>query len=50
MDRDVKHGCCSCTHYKLPLKQEPCKGCVRWSNWEDKDKTATNEADKKGAR
>ena len=32
---DVKHGCCSCTHYKLPLKQEPCKSCNQWSNWED---------------
>ena len=35
MERDVKHGCCDCTHYKLPLKQEPCKSCQRWSNWED---------------
>ena len=36
MDRDVKHGCCSCTHYKLPMNKEPCKGCKRWSRWEDK--------------
>ena len=35
MERDVKHGCCSCTHYTLPLKKEPCKSCQRWSNWED---------------
>ena len=37
MERDVKHGCCSCTHYNLPTSKEPCKGCVRWSKWEDKD-------------
>ena len=35
MDREVKNGCCSCTHYKLPMSKEPCKGCKRWSNWED---------------
>lgn len=37
MERDVKHGCCSCTYYKLPMSKEPCKGCERWSRWEDKD-------------
>ena len=37
MDSDVKHGCCSCTYYKLPMSKEPCKGCKRWSRWEDKD-------------
>lgn len=34
-ERDVKNGCCSCTHYKLPMSKAPCKGCKRWSNWED---------------
>ncbi len=37
MERDVKRGCCSCTHYKLTMKQEPCKSCKDWSGWEDKD-------------
>ena len=37
MERDVKHGCCSCTYYKLPMSKEPCKSCERWSRWEDKD-------------
>ena len=37
MDRDVKHGCCSCAYYKLPMSKEPCKSCERWSRWEDKD-------------
>lgn len=36
-ERDVKHGCCSCTHYKLPMSKAPCKDCKRWSHWEDKD-------------
>lgn len=34
-DRNVKNGCCSCTHYKLPMSKAPCKGCKRWSHWED---------------
>lgn len=37
MERDVKHGCCSCTYYKFPMNKEPCKNCKRWSRWEDKD-------------
>ncbi len=35
--QDVKHGCCSCAHYKLQMSKEPCKSCKRWSNWVDKD-------------
>lgn len=41
MERDVKHGCCSCTYYRTrSMKQEPCRGCKRWSHWEDKDRPA----------
>ena len=39
MDLNVKHGCCSCAHYDLPVKKEPCRGCKHWIHWEDKDKT-----------
>ena len=44
MERDVKRGCCSCISYKLTMKQEPCKSCKDWSNWEDKghEQTARN--------
>ena len=41
MERDVKRGCCSCISYKLTMKQEPCKSCKDWSNWEDKDHEQT---------
>ena len=37
MERDVKHGCCSCTHYKEPLSKEPCRSCQRLHRWEDRD-------------
>jgi len=32
---EVKHGCCSCLHYKKDIKLEPCKSCERWNYWED---------------
>ena len=31
----VKHGCCSCTSYRLAMSQEPCKSCHDWNNWVD---------------
>ena len=50
MERDVKHGCCSCAYYKLPMSKEPCKSCERWSRWEDKDhEPITGEAAGAGA-
>ena len=33
--RDVGHGCCSCTHYKLDAKAFPCRDCEGWNYWED---------------
>lgn len=47
MEQDVKHGCCSCEHYKLPMNKAPCKTCKRWSNWVDA--AATSPKEKKGA-
>lgn len=49
---DAPHRrCCSCTHYRLAMKQEPCKSCKRWSRWEDKDngKPTAREAAGDGA-
>ena len=31
----VKHGCCSCKHYKLDVKAMPCRDCEKWNYWED---------------
>ena len=31
----VKHGCCSCTHYRLDAKAFPCRDCEQWNYWED---------------
>lgn len=31
----VKHGCCSCVHYHLPVKDFPCRDCERFNYWED---------------
>lgn len=33
----VKHGCCSCKHYKLDVKAFPCRDCERWNYWEDSE-------------
>lgn len=33
----VKHGCVSCVHYPLDKTASPCKSCVRWSHWVDKN-------------
>lgn len=33
---DVRHGCTDCVHYETPTNKEPCRGCDKWSNWEDK--------------
>lgn len=35
--KDVKHGCASCVHYRLTMKQDPCKRCKGWSEWRDAD-------------
>lgn len=35
--RDVKHGCCSCKHYKLDVKAFPCRDCEQWNYWEDSE-------------
>lgn len=34
--RDVRHGCVDCTHYDCPVTKQPCKGCEKFSAWEDK--------------
>ena len=36
-EKNVKHGCASCSYKDVPVTKEPCKSCERWSNWEDKD-------------
>ena len=32
---EVKHGCCSCKHYRLDTKNHPCRDCEQWNYWED---------------
>lgn len=34
--RDIRHGCLDCVHYDCPTTKQPCKGCERYSAWEDK--------------
>lgn len=34
--KDVRHGCLDCVHYDYPVTKQPCKGCERFSAWEDK--------------
>lgn len=34
--RDVRHGCVDCTYYDYPVTKQPCKGCEKFSAWEDK--------------
>lgn len=36
----VKHGCCSCIHYKLDVKTMPCRECEHWNYWEDANPSA----------
>ena len=36
-EKNVKRGCLDCADYKTELKKEPCKSCVRWSEWRYKN-------------
>ena len=34
--RNVRHGCVDCAYYEYPVTKQPCKGCEKFSAWEDK--------------
>ena len=34
--KDIRHGCPDCTYWECPVTKQPCKGCERYSAWEDK--------------
>lgn len=34
--RDIRHGCPDCTYWECPVTKQPCKGCEKYSAWEDK--------------
>lgn len=40
--KDIRHGCPDCTYWECPVTKQPCKGCERYSAWEDK-RLANNE-------
>ncbi len=34
--RDIRHGCPDCIYWEYPVTKQPCKGCEKYSAWEDK--------------